>query len=220
MKKQIIAVLDTETASLNGEVFDFGMVISDRKGNELARYEAIVEEVFNNLAVMKKAYYFNKVDSFYRPNIRCGRMAVKPWAVICKEVNTLMKKHGVCTVAAYNLAFDKRVIINTGKKYNGFMAIAKRKQLDLWRMACEGLLQQKTFKKWATDMGHLSAAGNIKTSAEVAYQYGTGLWEFEESHTALDDSLIEKDLMVRMFGLNKKVNYGIKHHPWRLVNQK
>ena len=217
--KTTIAIIDTETASLTGDVFDFGMVITNKKGEIIAKYEAIVKEVFNNLAVMKKAFYFNKVDSFYRPNIRCGRMDVKPWAVICKEVNKLFKIYNVDTIAAYNLAFDRRVIIQTGKAYGGYMAINDKKMLDLWRVSCETLLQQKTYKKLAVEMGWVSPAGNIKTSAEVAYRYGLGAWEFEESHTALDDALIETELLAKLFKLKKQVNYGIVAHPWRLVNK-
>lgn len=220
MKKSTIAVIDTETATLTGDVFDFGVVITNKKGEVLATYEAVVEEVFNDLAKMKKAFYFNKVDAFYRPNIRCGRMAVKPWSVICKEVNKLFKEWNVQTLAAYNLAFDNRVIIQTGKAHGGFMAIHKMQKLDLWRVSCETLLQQKTYKKLAVELGWVSPAGNIKTSAEVAYRYGMGAWEFAESHTALDDALIETELLKKLFSLKKKVNYGIIAHPWRLVNKK
>lgn len=215
--KNIIAVIDTETASLTGDVFDFGMVITNKKGEVLATYEAIVKEVYENLAKMKKAFYFSKVDSFYRPNVRCGRMPVKSWGVICKEVNTLMKRYSVDTIAAYNLAFDKRVIINTGRSYGGYMALKGRKELDLWRVSCETLLQQKTYRKAATLNGWVSAAGNLQTSAEAAFRYAFGEWEFSESHTALDDAIIETRLMARLFGLKKKVNYGIIHHPWRLA---
>lgn len=220
MTKRIYAVIDTETATLTGEVFDFGMVICDKEGKELARYDSIIKEVFENVQMMKKAFYFKKVDSFYKPNIRCNRMDVKSWAVICHDVNKLMKKHGVTTICAYNLAFDSRVISNTGRKYGGFMAIGKREQLDLWRVSCETLLQQRTFKKWCKLMGHVSPAGNYKTNAEVAYKYGIGDWEFQESHTALDDALIEKELLVRLLGLGKKINYGIISHPWRLIQDK
>ncbi len=216
--KTTIAVIDTETASLNGDVFDFGMVITNKKGEILARYDALVAEVFNDLAKMKKAFYFNKVDSFYRPNVRCGRMVIKPWATICKEVNKLFKIYNVDTIAAYNLAFDRRVIIQTGKACGGYMAINDKKMLDLWRVSCETLLQQKTYKKLAKEMGWVSAAGNLKTSAEVAYRYGMGAWEFDESHTALDDALIETELLKKLFSLKKKINYGIIAHPWRLVN--
>jgi DNA polymerase III epsilon subunit-like protein len=220
MTKKNIAVIDTETASLCGEVFDIGVVICDKKGEILAKYEALNADVFNNLATMKKAFYFGKVDTFYRPNLRCGRMTLKPWKLICKELNELFKMYDVGTVAAYNLAFDRRVIIETGKKYGGFLAINNMQLLDLWRVSCETLLQQKTYKKLAVKMGWVSPAGNIKTSAEVAYRYGMGAWEFEESHTALDDALIETELLKKLFKLKKKINYGIVAHPWRLVNKK
>ena len=215
-----IAVIDTETATLGGEVFDFGLVIADKKGNILATYESIVKEVFENQRVMKGAYYFSKVPVFYRPNIRCKRMPVKPWSQITLEVNTLMKKHNVHTLAAYNLAFDLRVCFATSRKYGGFLSTKNKKHLDLWRVSCETLLQQKTFKKAADTMGWLSEKGNYKTSAEIAFKYAFGDWNFEESHTALDDAIIETQLMTRIFRTKKKINYGIISHPWRLVQDK
>ena len=99
------------------------------------------------------------------------------------------------------------------------MALQGKKSLDLWRVACETLLQQKTYKTLAMQMGWVSAAGNLKTSAEMAYRYGLGDWEFDESHTALDDALIETALMARMFALKKPINYGIIPCPWRLVQK-
>jgi DNA polymerase III epsilon subunit-like protein len=170
---------------------------------------------------MEKAFYFNKVDSFYRPNLRCGRMEVKRWATICEEVRELTTKHDINVVAAYNLAFDARVIKATHKKYNGSPMFSKPvKQLDLWRVCCETLLQQKTFKKLAKKLNWISPAGNFRTNAQVAFRYGMGEWEFDESHTALDDALIETQIMAKVFKTKQKINYGLISHPWRLVQEK
>lgn len=220
-KKLNIAVIDTETATLWGEVFDFGMVITNKKGDVIDTYDSIVKEVYDNIPLMKKAFYFNKVDSFYRPNVRCNRMTVKPWAQICSEVLALTEKHDINVVAAYNLAFDARVIKATHKKYNGSAMFSKPvKQLDLWRVCCETLLQQKNFKKLAKELKWVSPAGNLRTNAQVSYRYGMGEWEFDESHTALDDALIETKIMKKVFSTKQKINYGLIAHPWRLVQEK
>jgi len=50
---ECVAVIDTETATLWGEVFDFGI---NSKGTDVARYDAIVKEVFENVTAMKKEH--------------------------------------------------------------------------------------------------------------------------------------------------------------------
>jgi hypothetical protein len=220
-KQRSIACIDTETATLNGEVYDVGIVFTNRKGKVKKIYEAIVEEVFIQTQTMKKAYYFNKVDNFYYPNVRCSRMVVKPWAVICKEVQDLFIKYKVDTIAAYNLSFDKRVLINTARKYGSYFVDMRPEKIDnlcLWRFTCETILQHENYVRVAEHMGWISAAGNLKTNAEVAYKFGFGEWEFSESHTALDDAMIETKLMAKLYALNQVVNYGILAHPWRIVN--
>lgn len=218
--KKLFAVIDTETASLNGDVFDFGMVICDKQGNIYDQMDFICKEVFDDTEKMEKAYYFNKVDAFYKPNIRCGRQRVISWADGMKEARAMLAKHNVKIISAYNLSFDRRVIINTSKRHGFGIDFRKFEMLDLWRVCCETFLQQKTFKSLAHRLGWVSPAGNIRTSAEMAFRYGTGDWEFSESHTALDDAIIESIILVKVFATKKKVNYGLIAHPWRLVNRK
>ena len=202
---ECVAVIDTETATLWGEVFDFGMVIVNSKGTEVARYDAIVQEVYDDVRTMEKAFYFNKVDSFYEPNLRCKRMVKKSWRTICVEVSALCAKHRVSVVSAYNLAFDRRVIAATNKKYNGFSMFAKgTKELCLWKFACTTELQSTEFEELAVKMGWVSEAGNLRTNAEVAYKFMTGQLDFSESHTALDDALIELELMKLLIATKKK----------------
>jgi len=216
---ECVAVIDTETATLWGEVFDFGMVIVNSKGTEVARYDAIVKEVYDSVRLMKKAFYFNKVDSFYEPNLRCNRMVKKSWRTICVEVSALCAKHRVSVVSAYNLAFDRRVIAATNKKYNGFSMFAKgTKELCLWKFACSTELQSDAFEELAIAQGWVSEAGNLRTNAEVAYKFMTGNLSFSESHTALDDALIELDLLKLLMAKNSDLPFGVGGATWQLVN--
>lgn len=216
---ECVAVIDTETATLWGEVFDFGMVIVNSKGTEVARYDAIVKEVYDSVRLMKKAFYFNKVDSFYEPNLRCNRMVKKSWRTICVEVSALCAKHRVSVVSAYNLAFDRRVIAATNKKYNGFSMFAKgTKELCLWKFACSTELQSEAFEELAIAQGWVSEAGNLRTNAEVAYKFMTGNLSFSESHTALDDALIELDLLKLLMAKNSDLPFGVGGATWQLVN--
>ena len=219
IRGEAVAVIDTETATLWGEVFDFGMVIINSKGTEITRYDAIVKEVYDDVRKMEKAFYFNKVDSFYEPNLRCKRMVKKSWRTICIEVSALCAKHRVSIVSAYNLAFDRRVIKATNEKYNGFSMFPKgTKELCLWKFACETELQSSDFEELAVKMDWVSDAGNLRTNAEVAYKFMTGNLQFSESHTALDDALIELDLLKLLMEKHKELPFGVGGATWQLVN--
>jgi hypothetical protein len=221
VRGDLVAVIDTETATLWGEVFDFGLVIINPVSGKIhATYDAIAREVFDQTSIMEKAFYFNKVDSFYNPNVRCNRMNVKSWAEICGEVRELCNKHRVSVVAAYNLGFDKKVIKETNRKYDGFSMFGKEvKELCLWKFSCETLLQEENYTKLAVTMGWVSKAGNLLSNAQVAFRYATDQHTFLESHTALDDALIEAELLVQIYKKYKDlVSFGNFGQPWRLIN--
>lgn len=220
-KQTKFAVFDTETAQLDGHVYDIGVVITNRKGEIIDTYESLNLDVYNDIQRMKGAHYHSKVDTFYEPNIRCGRMTLKPWSVISQEIQDLLRKHDIDVVAAYNLAFDMRVTKHTTLTYGGVPLLHKKgiELLDLWRVSCETVMQQKTYKKLARRLGWVSPAGNIRTNAECCYRYLSAMWEFGESHTALDDAIIETYILARCFATKKKINYGLLAHPWRLVNR-
>ena len=59
--RNIILTLDTETADLSGNVYDVGYIIHDRAGNELTRFNALVEEIFTDAKIMMGAFYAKKL---------------------------------------------------------------------------------------------------------------------------------------------------------------
>lgn len=221
MKALKIAVIDTETASLSGAVYDIGVVITNKKGEIMQTYNALVHEVVTNPKLMMGAFYAGKTFSHYIPMIASGEVKIKPWATIHAELRELLAD--VDVVSAYNLAFDRRVIKQTSEMF-GTGSIFSRpvKQLDIWRFACQTLLNQKLYKQLAKGERWVSEAGNIKSGAEVAYRFITGKWYFVEDHTALSDCFIETEILARCYAAKKSVPYNKvddKYHgaPWRLI---
>ena len=63
-------------------------------------------------------------------------------------------------------------------------------------MACTSFLNTPAFINFAKANGFVSEAGNIQTSAEVAYRFLTNQVDFIESHTGLEDVQIECQILL------------------------
>ena len=219
--KQVIMTLDTETADLTGNVYDIAFVVHTKDGTILETYNALVDEIFTDAKKMMGAFYASKLFTHYSKMLADSRIGFASWGSIVAEIQRAINEHGVTTIAAYNLGFDRRVMRNTHRAlgYDGAICPSGLQQLDIWQFACETKLSQATYKKLALDSGWVSSAGNIKTGAEYAYRFCSGDFGFIEDHTALSDALIEVEILAACFATKKKIPYNIVNgSPWRIVN--
>lgn len=216
-----ILTLDTETADLNGDVYDFGYVIHDKQGNVLRSFNALVRETFTNPKQMMGAFYAKKTFTHYAPMLDSQQIKMVNWLDIVKIFQQDILEHNVKVIAAYNLGFDMRALRRTNKKHGDGSPMIPHpvKVLDIWQFACEVVLSKKTYKKIAKEQGWVSKAGNIRTSAEMAYRFCKGDFGFIEDHTALSDALIEVEILVKCFTKKRKIPYGVFNaSPWKIVN--
>lgn len=86
---------------------------------------------------------------------------------------------------------------------------------DLWGVACSTLINNERYKKYCMkNKLFTNSVKFFKTSAETTFQYITQNFDFIESHTALDDALIESQILTK--ALKKgKVQPQIKEFPFR-----
>ena len=220
--KKSIMVLDTETCDKYGNVYDVGYTITNRKGEVLSTYNALVAEIFTDGSKMMGAFYAKKLFSHYAPMLQRGEIALTPWAEIVAQIQADVSAYGVNVLAAYNLGFDRRVMRQTnGLLGDGPIFSAPVDMLDIWQFACETKLSQARYKEIALNLGWISGAGNIKTGAEYAYRFCSGDFGFIEDHTALSDAIIETQILAACYACKKSVPYGIMNaQPWRIVNAK
>lgn len=223
-QKNVIMVIDTETADLSGSVYDVGIVIADRKGNVIETYSALVAEVFENGSKMMGAFYAKKLFTHYARALQDDEIRLTPWAEIVSNMQRLIAEHDVTTISAYNLAFDMRVLKTTNRELgtSNILPHANFRFLCLWRFACVAKLNTRLYKELAASQGWFSEAGNLKTGAEYAYRFCAGDWGFIEDHTALSDALIETEIMKVCFAARKPIPYEdtleSKTAPWKIVN--
>ena len=225
IEKKSILVLDTECCDLKGHVYDVGYTVTNRRGEILTTYNALVEEIFTDAEMMMGAFYARKLFTHYAPMLDRGEISLKPWAEIVTQMRDDVNTYGVNVVAAYNMGFDRRVMRQTNKLLGEGMVFEgcfpQPRILDIWQFACETKLSQARYKEIARDLGWVSSAGNIRTGAEYAYRFCSGDFGFIEDHTALSDAIIETKILADCYACKKSVPYGkINAQPWRIVNEK
>ena len=223
MRKLVIMTIDTETATLTGGVYDLAFVVHNKKGEIVERFSAVVRETATDADKMMGAYYARKMFTHYLPLLAGQEIPLMHWSAIVNAIRSAITRHSVSVVAAYNLAFDRRVIKATHRHLGFKDAIVPHhvQQLDIWEFACRAKLVQKKYRTLARSLGWVSEAGNIKTTAECAYRYTSGNHAFNESHTALHDAEIESEILAACYAAKGKVPYGIiTGQPWKLVNAK
>lgn len=85
---------------------------------------------------------------------------------------------------------------------------------DLWGLSVTHLLNNVTYKNKCLENGLLTNSGTFfKTSAESTYQYLVNKYDFVESHTALDDAMIESYILHKI-AQKHAITPGIKYFPF------
>ena len=92
---------------------------------------------------------------------------------------------------------------------------------DLWGLSCKYLLNNDDYKKACINNDWTTASGKyFKTSAETAFRFCENIYDFNESHTALEDAIIESMLFAKI--VKKKISnleIGIEYFPFRILGR-
>ena len=208
-RKNYYIVFDTETTNGLSDpiVYDLGFAIIDKKGNVYETHSLIIREVFYGMKdLMQSAYYANKIPK-YKEQIANGERKVVSLFEARKIFSEVCEKYNVKVAIAHNARFDYRSTSKTQRyltksKYRFFLPYG----IELWdtmRMANDTICKQKTYKKWCHKNGYLTKNNQVRKTAEILYRYISGQNDFVESHTGLEDVLIEKEIFVHCLRQHK-----------------
>ena len=221
-----LLVIDTETCNTIEQPlpYDIGYAICDRKGNIYVKRSFVVAEVFLDLAdVMKSAYYAEKIPAYWE-DIKSGKRVIKSIYSIRKQIKEDMKNYSIKKVGAYNMGFDKRALNNliryTTKSFIRWFFPFGTEFFCIWSMACQTLLNTKSYIDFAYKNNLVSSADNVLTSAESCYKFITDNINFKENHTGLEDVEIEIEIMAKCYKTHKKMDTSICSYCWRLPQRK
>lgn len=210
-RKSYYLMLDTETCNSyvdeNGKlclndsfVYDLSFSVVDKYGNTYEEYSFVIYEVFFGMQdVMQSAYYADKIEN-YLDDIRMGLRKVVSFETARRILSETCEKWDVKAIIAHNALFDYRSNKNTIR----YLTKSRRrwfypKGIELWdtmKMALDTFATEPMYIEWCKENGYMT---NHKTprprvTAEILYRYITGDDSFEESHTGLEDVMIEKEI--------------------------
>ena len=108
--------------------------------------------------------------------------------------------------------FDGNNFIFRNKKYPLF---------DVWGLSCKYILDNDEYREMCINNDWITASGKYyKTSAETCYRFFKGNNDFNESHTAIDDTEIESEIFTEVLRRTKnKFEIGIIYFPFRIVGR-
>lgn len=214
-------VLDTETCPLDKDfkgvspfnmfVYDIGWAVVDKRGRVYETASFINRDIFfEEKDLMNSAYYADKLPQYY-DDIRSGKRKVATWYNIKKALADTMKKYNTKIVCAHNARFDDGATKNTQRwvtksKYRYFLP----KDTIIWdtmKMCLDVVANTPSYQKYCIENGYMTKHKKPRpqVKAEIVYRYITGNDDFIESHTGLEDVLIEKDILAYCFRKHKKM---------------
>ena len=225
-QKEHFIVLDTETCNTIEQPlpYDIGWVVCDRDGHIYETRSYVIAETFIGMRdVMQSAYYAEKIPQYW-DDIKMNVRTIKGMWDIRKQFIADMKKYKVKKVGAYNMAFDKRALNNlmrfVSKSWCRWWFPYGTEFFCIWSMACQTLLNRTSYIKFALQNGLISDADNIQTSAECCYKYIRNNIDFKESHTGLEDVLIEVEILKECYRQHVKMDTKINTACWRFPQRK
>lgn len=199
---RFVMVIDTETANSVEQPlpYDFGWAVVDTNSGEIIETASYVcSEIFCDKTMMEQAYFAEKIPAYWK-EIKQGQRKLTSFLKIRKALWTYLKTYGIKQVCAYNMGFDRRATNNdTRFLTSSFLRWFFPYNVEfvcIWHMACTSFLNTSDYVNYATIHGFVSEAGNIQTSAECAYRFLTDDADFAESHTGLEDVLIEVAILL------------------------
>lgn len=204
-------VFDTETTNdIDCPImYDFGFAIIDKNGNIYRKGSFVVADVFLDKELMESAFFAEKIPMYWE-QIKSGERELKRLANIRKIVLDTMKEFNIKIVMAHNTRFDYRSTATTQRymtnsKYRYFFPYGTE-FWDTLKMAREIFSDDENYCAFCTENDFLTKNGKNKYTAEILYRYLTDDISFEESHTGLEDVLIEKEIFVHCIQKNPNVN--------------
>lgn len=156
---------------------------------------------FNSMFDFKKAIPFTElyINHLYSINY-------KEWEDMQREQ---------CIYIAGNGGRESRIKEYEFDPNNFFFRNYTAKLIDLWGITCAMLINSYEYKRACLENGLITASGEFfKTSVESSYRYLNDHFQFVESHTALDDVIVESTLLVRALKRGK-IPEGIIYFPFR-----
>lgn len=199
MEKYFI-VLDTETTnSLDDPLcYDIGFAVVNENGKVFEKHSYVVAEIFLNKELMESAYFKEKIPQYWK-DIKNGKRLLYRLNHIRLILKDTMERYKTKIVVCHNARFDYISLATTQRfltksKYRYFLPY----NTEIWctlKMSRQVFKNSNKYKSFCESNNYLTFYKKPQLTAEIIYRYLNNNTEFEESHTGLEDVLIEKDIL-------------------------
>lgn len=211
-RKHYGIMLDTETANTiteeNGNLcmkyvlpYDIGFAVIDSKGKIYETFSFVNEDIFlGEFTLMQSAYYADKIP-LYIKDLAEGHRKLATTYEIRKILFDMISLYDCQFICAHNARFDVTACNNaqrwtTKSKYRYFFPPS----IEIWdtlRMAQDVICKMPTYIEFCEKNGFMTKhkTPRPQATAEVIYRFITNETEFAESHTGLEDVLIEVEIL-------------------------
>lgn len=212
-------VLDTETCPLDKDLndvdpynmwsYDIGWAVVDKRGNVYRTRSFMVADIFlNEKMLMNSAYYANKIPQYWE-DIKSGKRVLTSFYNVRKTLLADIEDFGVEQIFAHNMRFDYGNLNNTQRwltKSQFRYYFPKEMQIcDTLKMARDILGKMPSYRRFCEENGFITKNNQLQMKAEVIYKFLTQNLDFVESHTGLEDVMIEKEILAYCYRQHKKM---------------
>ena len=207
-KLEKFIVVDTETTnSIDDPIaYDIGFAVVDAEGNVYEQHSYVVADVFLDKELMSYAYFADKIPQYWE-DIKSGKRKLRRFKTIRMIFKDVCKQYEIKKIFAHNARFDNRSLnltqrYLTSSKFRWFFPY-NTEICDTLKMSRNTLKNVEAYDQFCWDNDFITKRGCKRYTAEIIYRFITGKLDFEESHTGLEDVLIEKEIL----------KYCLKHNP-------
>lgn len=223
-RRKYMVVLDTETCPIektnsvdphNMLAYDIGWSIVDKTGKVYISRSYMVGETLGRPDLMVSAYYADKMTS-YMNDLIAGTRTLEHLNKIRGQLVSDMTMYNCTEVYAHNAYFDYTTLNNSaqyfdiGRYFFPYAINGKRVEVcDTLKMARDTILKMPTYKAFCEQFNLYTANGRLSATAENLYRFITNNPYFIESHTALEDVTIEKEILAYCYKMHKKMRKNL-----------
>jgi hypothetical protein len=210
-------VLDTETCPIDKDlnevvpsnmwVYDCGWAVVDKRGNVYKTRSFVNADIFlEEKELMQSAYYAKKIPMYWE-EIKQGKRILTSFYKIRQALLEDIAEYEVTEIFAHNMRFDYGTLTTTQRwltksKYRYFFP--KEVEIcDTLKMARDVIAKMPTYKRFCEEYGYIGKNHQVSCKAEVLYRFISKDFDFVESHTGLEDVMIEKEILAYCYRQHK-----------------
>ena len=224
-RSKVLAPLNLSKAKRNMLLFDTETIGDITKGEKAFPYDIsfinifkreithqvayINKDIFDNDYLMNNAFYKNKIP-FYNEKLATDSNYKK---VNDKELllnlNKFIKDNNIKYFLAFNVKFDYNSINNLYEKVGIKNDFSKLRLIDIWKIATDMLILfpplYESYMLFCYKNNYITESGkNVKTSAEIFNRWINNDINFIESHTGLEDTYCEYNILLKLLWYYEK----------------